>query len=169
MGKGQTIEKTKELKKGTLRYWIENYRWMVESIEEARQPVSKTSNNSYIGAKIAQYGIESTLPKASGFTGDPVYSEVNRRLYYNNKTIKQYEDKIAIVQSLIPFVKGDRENEVLHRLLNGDSMAAIGKHMKLSKSTIFRIRESILDQMLSAYETFGTNGTIETNETHFGN
>lgn len=161
MGKGQ-------ITKSVLRQWIENYRWMVESIEEARQPVAKVSNDSYIGAKIAQYGIEATLPKASGFTGDPVYSEVSRRLYYNNKIIKRYEEKIAIVQSLIPYVKGDRENEVLHRLLNGDSMAAIGKHMKLSKSTIFRIRESILEQMLNANETNETNGTIETNRTNFG-
>lgn len=155
----------KELKKGTLRHWVENYRWMVESIEEARQPAAKVSNDSYIGAKIAQYGIEATLPKASGFTGDPVYSEVNRRLRYTSKTIKQYEDKIATVQSLIPFVEGDRENEVLYRLLNGDSMASIGKHMKLSKSTIFRIRESILEQMIKAYET---NETNETNGTNFG-
>lgn len=52
------IKVTKE----DLLQWIENYRWMVETIEEARQPVAKISDNSYIGAKTAMYGIESTLP-----------------------------------------------------------------------------------------------------------
>ena len=37
--------------------WIVNYRWMVETIEEARH---RQSDTGYIGAKIAQYGVEST-------------------------------------------------------------------------------------------------------------
>jgi len=37
MGKQGQIKVTKE----NLLQWIENYRWMVETIEEARQPVAK--------------------------------------------------------------------------------------------------------------------------------
>ncbi|KMY32011.1 hypothetical protein ACZ11_07500 [Lysinibacillus xylanilyticus] len=143
MKQGQ-IKVTKE----NLLQWIENYRWMVETIEEARQPVSKVDNNSYIGAKIAMYGIEATLPKVSGGTSDPVFAEVQRRVYALNYRIKEYEQKIAGVQNRIPFVEGDKEVEVLHRLLNGDSMRAIGKHMKLSSTTIFRVRNNILKQMM---------------------
>jgi hypothetical protein len=72
MGKQGQIKVTKE----NLLQWIENYRWMVETIEEARQPVAKMDNSSYIGAKTAMYGIEATLPKASGGTSDPVFTEV---------------------------------------------------------------------------------------------
>lgn len=104
-------------------------------LEEARKPVAKVNNNSYIGAKTAMYGIEATLPKASGGTSDPVYTEVQRRLYSLNYRIKEYEQKIAEVQNRIPLVH-DREIEVLHRLLNVNSMRAIGKHMKLSSTTI---------------------------------
>ncbi|MEY9976320.1 hypothetical protein [Lysinibacillus sp. RC79] len=39
---------------------------MIESIEEARQPVAIVDNNCYIGAKAAKYGIEPTLPNARG-------------------------------------------------------------------------------------------------------
>ncbi|NOG28539.1 hypothetical protein [Lysinibacillus fusiformis] len=137
------IKVTKE----DLLQWIENYRWMVETIEEARQPVAKMDNNSYIGAKTAMYGIEATLPKASGGTSDPVYTEVQRRVYSLNYRIKEYEQKIAEVQKRIPLIQGDREIEILHRLLNGDSMRAIGKHMGLSSTTIFRAKNSILEQM----------------------
>lgn len=44
MLKGQ-IKVTKE----NLLQLIENYPWMVETIEEARQPVAKAYNNSYWG------------------------------------------------------------------------------------------------------------------------
>ncbi|PCD82736.1 hypothetical protein CNQ87_19445 [Lysinibacillus fusiformis] len=138
------IKVTKE----DLLQWIENYRWMVETIEEARQPVAKMNNNSYIGGKTAMYGLEATLPKSSGGTSDPVFTEVQCRVYSLNFRIKQYEQKIAEVQKHIPFVEGDREVEVLHRLLDGDSMRAIGKHMGLSSTTIFRVRNNILSQMM---------------------
>lgn len=37
MGKQRQIN----VKKENLLQWIKNYRWMVETIEEARQPVAK--------------------------------------------------------------------------------------------------------------------------------
>lgn len=143
MNQGQ-IKVTKE----NLLQWIENYRWMVETIEEARQPVAKANTDSYIGVKTAMYGIEATLPKASGGTSDPVFTEVQRRVYSQNYRIKEYEEKIAEVQMRIPLVTGVREVEVLHRLLDGDSMRAIGKHMGLSSTTIFRVRNNILSEMM---------------------
>ncbi|POZ56222.1 hypothetical protein LYSIN_01005 [Lysinibacillus sphaericus] len=144
MGKQGQIKVTKE----NLLQCIKNYHWMVKTIEEARQPVAKVKNNSYIGAKIAMYGIEATLPKASGSTSDPVYTEVHRRVYSQNYRIKEYEQKIAEIQKRIPLVEGDREVEVLHRLLDGDSMRSIGKLMRLSSTTIFRVRNNILSQMM---------------------
>lgn len=144
MGKQGQIKVTKE----NLLQWIKNYHWMVATIAEARKPVAKVDDNSYMGAKIAMYGIEAILPKASGGTSDPVYTEVQCRVYSLNYRIKEYEQKIAEVQKRIPLVTGDREVEVLHRLLDGNSMRAIGKHMKLSSTTIFRVRNNILIQMM---------------------
>ncbi|MFJ5788859.1 LuxR C-terminal-related transcriptional regulator [Lysinibacillus sp. NPDC093197] len=144
MGKQGQIKVTKE----NLLQWIKNYHWMVATIEEARKTVVQVDNSSYIGAKIAMYGIEAILPKASGGTSDPVYTEVQRRVYSLNYRIKEYEQKIAEVQNRIPLVHGDREIEVLHRLLDGESMRAIGKHMSLSSTTIFRVRNNILSQMM---------------------
>ncbi|QPQ37791.1 hypothetical protein [Lysinibacillus sp. JNUCC-52] len=47
MGKQEQMKVTKE----NLLQWIKNYHWMVATIEEARKPVAKVDNNSYIGAK----------------------------------------------------------------------------------------------------------------------
>ncbi len=89
-----------------------------------------------------------TLPKASGGTSDQVYTEVQHRVYSLNYRIKEYEQKIAEVHNRIPFVEGDREVEVLHRLLDGNSLRSIGKQMRLSSMTIFRVRKYILSQMM---------------------
>ena len=43
------------------------------------------------------------------------------------------------------------EIEVLRRLLNGDSMRSIGMHMRLSSTTIFRIKQRIIDQMIKNF------------------
>ncbi|WP_342443512.1 hypothetical protein MHB40_11160 [Lysinibacillus sp. FSL K6-0057] len=34
--------------KEKLLQWIENYRWMIETIQGARQPVAKVDNNIYM-------------------------------------------------------------------------------------------------------------------------
>lgn len=129
--------------RSSLLRWIEDYHWMIETIKEAEMNTA-----AFHGAKVASYGIDSTLPKASGGVSDPVFYEVCRRSQYGGLRIAQYRRKVSEVQQRIPFVKGDREVEILHRLLDGNSMRAIGKHMKLSSTTIFRIRNNILNQML---------------------
>ncbi|WP_107924376.1 hypothetical protein [Lysinibacillus parviboronicapiens] len=67
-----------------------------------------------------------------------VFTELQRRVYALNYRIKEYEQKSAEVQKRISYVIGDREVEVLHRLLDGNSMRAIGKHMKCTKDWIVK-------------------------------
>jgi len=98
------------------------------------------------------YGIEATLPKVSGGTSDPVFTEVQRRVYSLNYRIKEYAQKIAEVQKRILLVQGDREVEVLHRLLDGDRMRVIGKHMGLSSTTIFRVRKQHIETNVEVAE-----------------
>lgn len=72
------------------------------------------------GAKTAMYGFNVTLPKADGGISDPVFNEVQHRVYLLNYRTKEYEQKIAEVQARIPLVSRDRgEIEVLPRLLDG--------------------------------------------------
>lgn len=127
----------------TLDQMIKDYHWMIETIKEAETDIAYIN-----GVKVASYGIDSTLPKASGGTSDPVFYEVHRRTQFGGSRIQQYRRKVSEVQKRIPLVVGDREIEVLHRLLNGDSMRSIGKYMRLSSTTIFRVRNKILSQMI---------------------
>lgn len=134
MGKGQI---TKE----KLDQWIKDYRWMINTVEQLQMEYR------YNGAKIAQYGIEATLPKASGQTSDVVFSEVNRRMNHL-KRINEYIYKISEVQKRVEKVTEPREVEVLYWLLEGKSMRWIGQHMALSHVTIKNIKELIIENML---------------------
>ncbi|MBB5148189.1 helix-turn-helix transcriptional regulator [Ureibacillus thermosphaericus] len=135
MGKGQI---TKE----KLDQWIKDYRWMINTVEQLQMEYR------YNGAKIAQYGIEATLPKASGQTSDVVFTEVVRRNKHL-KRINEYICKIQEVQKRVDKVTEPREAEVLYWLLEGKSMRWIGQHMALSHVTIKNIKENILESMLS--------------------
>lgn len=135
MGKGQSINKF------TLDQWIKDYRWMINTVEELQNELPVK------GVKTAQYGIEATLPKASGGTSDVVFTEVTRRSNHLRR-INEYIYKIAEVQRRIDKVTEPREVEVLYWLLEGKSLRWIGNHMALSHVTISNIKESIVDNMV---------------------
>lgn len=100
-----------------------------------------------IGAKTAQYGIEATLPKAAGGVGDPIMQDAIRSK--NIKHVAEYEKKLLEVQMLIERVTGDREVQVLNWMLDGNSQRWIGQHMALSATSIKRIKDNIVKQMIA--------------------
>ncbi|MES1046323.1 DNA-binding response regulator [Bacillus sp. Gen3] len=133
---------------------LKDYHWMINSIKELRKSLQSAGEGL-----IAQYGVEATLPKPQGVTGDPIYRELIRR-EKRHAVINKYKAKISVIQDRLHLIKDDRELEVLHWLLEGKSYRWIGMHMGLSFSHIKRIRDSIVDKL--ADETNGTNGTKET-------
>ncbi|MEN7386627.1 helix-turn-helix transcriptional regulator [Bacillus licheniformis] len=134
---------------------LKDYRWMMNSIQVLRESLEDAGEGL-----TAKYGVEASLPKAQGTTSDPVFKESVRRSKRFNK-ILMYEQKVQKLQDRINRITDDRENEVLHWLLEGKSYRWIAQHMELSFSHIRRIRESIVDKL--ADESNGTNGTDGTN------
>ncbi|MCM3452751.1 DNA-binding response regulator [Heyndrickxia oleronia] len=133
---------------------LKDYHWMINSIKELRKSIRSAGEGL-----TAQYGVEASLPKPQGVTGDPIYRELIRR-EKRHAVINKYKAKISVIQDRLHLIKDDRELEVLHWLLEGKSYRWIGMHMGLSFSHIKRIRDSIVDKL--ADETNGTNGTKET-------
>ncbi|MFJ5766789.1 LuxR C-terminal-related transcriptional regulator [Lysinibacillus sp. NPDC093210] len=54
------------------------------------------------------------------------------------------------VQYLIEKVDGDREVQVLNWMLDGKSQRWIGQHMALSATSIKRIKDNIVKQMIAS-------------------
>ncbi|RST57667.1 DNA-binding response regulator [Siminovitchia terrae] len=120
---------------------LKDYHWMINSIKIMRQSLESAGEGL-----TAQYGIESTMPKAKGQTSDPVHREVVRRGRHWKK-VKGYEEKIKVIQERVHLITNERETEVLHWILEGKSYRWIAAHMGLSHSHIKRIKESIVDQI----------------------
>ena len=134
-------ERTLVVTPDALDSMITDYHWMVNAIKEMRAEM-------VIGAKTAQYGIEVTLPKAVGGVGDPIMQEAIRRSK-NIKRVAEYEKKLLEVQRLLDRVSGDREVQVLNWMLDGKSQRWIGQHMALSATSIKRIKDNIVNQMMA--------------------
>ena len=120
---------------------LRDYNWMINEIKRQRELLEDAGTNL-----VAQSGIESTLPKAQGETGDPVAREVVRR-DKKHSWVHKLEVKVTFIQERMSIIEDEREKAVLECLLDGMSMVAIGKHMGLSSRHIRRIKESIVSQM----------------------
>jgi len=130
---------------------LRDYRWMINEIKRQRELLGDINPSV-----TSQGGIESSLPKPKGVTGDPVAREVIRR-DKASRWVQNLEKKVTFIQERIHIIKEPKEKAVLECMLDGLSMKAIGQHMGLSRSHIYNIKESIIEQI----EHFGHNG-------HFG-
>jgi DNA-directed RNA polymerase specialized sigma subunit len=130
---------------------LKDYHWMMNSIK-----LERGSLNDSGGSFTAKYGIESSLPKANGNNSDPVFKETLRREKRWGRIVK-YEKKVQLIQERIHNVDDERENEVLHWLLEGKSLRWIAYHMGLSPAHIHRLKNSIVEKCSN--ETNGTNDT----------
>src|SRR5579875_907481 len=105
---------------------LKDYHWMMNSIKMLRESMKDAGEGL-----TAQYGMEAGQPKAIGTTGDPVYREILRR-EKRHSVINKYKARISIIQERIHVIQDDREQEVLHWLLEGKSYRWIGMHMGFS-------------------------------------
>jgi len=152
-----------EVKKYMLDQWLKDYHWMVEQIRLGKTQNELIKDIGYEGAKVAAYGIEATLPKASGGTSDPVSYEATRRSKFYVKRVLRYEWKVREIQRRASNVAGEREIFVLNCIMDGFSMRKIGQTMRLSETTIRRLKENVLEMMLEEEMTHMTQKTHMTN------
>ncbi|MBX0358934.1 LuxR C-terminal-related transcriptional regulator [Halobacillus sp. Nhm2S1] len=120
---------------------LRDYNWMINEIKRQRELLKHAGTNL-----VAQSGIESTLPKAHGETGDPVAREVVRR---DKKLtwIHKLEVKVSFIQERMIVIEEEREKAVLECLLDGMSMVAISRHMGLSRRHIYNLRDNIVEKI----------------------
>src|SRR5699024_5041786 len=121
---------------------LRDYSWMLNEIKRQRELLSHIGGNI-----VAQGGIESTMPKPQGETSDPVALEVIRR-DKNSKWLDKLEEKVLFIQKRICIIQDEREKAVLECMLDGMSMSAISNHMGLSRPHIYKIKDSVVLQIL---------------------
>lgn len=98
-------------------------------------------------ASTRKYGIEATMPKAIGKTRDPVYAHVQIRASREVR-INKIKNELLLVQNLSDKVTGDIEQEVLFWLLEGMPFRWIDAKLNMSRTSVQRVRERVIDLMM---------------------
>lgn len=117
---------------------LRDYRWMINEIRRQRELL-----NDINPSVTAQGGIESSLPKAKGVTGDPVAMEVIRR-DKASRWVQKLEKKVTFIQERIHVIQEPKEKAVLECMLDGMSMVGISRHMGLSRTHIYKMKDDII-------------------------
>jgi len=118
---------------------LRDYKWMINEIKRQRELMG------YKGGNLVAHIDD--MPKGKGTTGDPVAQEVIRR-DKASRWVQKLEEKVLFIQQRIHIITDPKEKAVLECMLDGLSMKAIGQHMGLSRSHIYNIKESIIEQFV---------------------
>jgi len=133
---------------------ISDYKWMKNIIDSQVYECDSTS--------IGQYGIESSMPKAQGTTGDKVLVRVLRNDRDYRKT-QSLVDKINFIDKNEEHIKNEKNYHILQLLKQGEKHNRIMVIMNVrSKENFYSRIDDIVDSIISAQ----TNGTNETNQTN---
>lgn len=119
---------------------LRDYHWMKKEVGRLREELSVPN------AKMtASYGIEATLPKASG-TSDQTGQEVMNR-DRKATTLKKFEEKVKFIEEHMVAIESDRAVTILNCLVDGMSFVAIAHHMGFSERKVYFIRDQIVNAM----------------------
>ncbi|WP_426392519.1 hypothetical protein [Mammaliicoccus sciuri] len=137
-----------------VRQMISDYKWMKNIIDSQVYECDSTS--------IGQYGIESSMPKSQGTTGDKVLVRVLRNDRDYRKT-QSLVDKINFIDKNEEHIKNEKNYHILQLLKQGEKHNRIMVIMNVrSKENFYSRIDDIVDSIISAQ----TNETNETNQTN---
>jgi hypothetical protein len=120
---------------------IKDYQWMIGLIKEYQYELDVPAFKG-----VASYGIESSLPKGQGLVSKALELEVER-LDGRFKRISDYINKVNFINENRHKVTNEKEMEVLDCMLDGESLAAIGRHLGISKRRTDKLRSDIVDRL----------------------
>lgn len=115
---------------------ITDYHWMRRLIDHQVYEYDSTS--------ISQYGIESSMAKAQGTTGNKVLVRVIQNDKDRRKT-QDLIDKVTFIDKYEHLITNDKNYHILQLLKQGESITAIEVFMKSSRKNIYSRINQIVD------------------------
>ena len=138
-----------------VRQMISDYKWMKNIIDSQVYECDSTS--------IGQYGIESSMPKAQGTTGDKVLVRVLRNDRDYRKT-QSLVDKINFIDKNEEHIKNEKNYHILQLLKQGEKHNRIMVIMNVRSKENFYSRIDDIVQTITHAQTNETNQTNQTND-----
>lgn len=139
-----------------VRQIITDYNWMKNIID------SKVYEND--STSIGQYGIESSMPKAQGTTGDKVLVRVLR----NDKEYRKHQeliDKMAVIDDNEELITNNKDYHILQLLKQGEKHKRIMTIMKVGRDNFYdRLRDIVMILSNAQYDRTDTSDTSYTSD-----
>ncbi|MBO3080353.1 hypothetical protein [Mammaliicoccus sciuri] len=139
-----------------VRQIITDYNWMKNIID------SKVYEND--STSIGQYGIESSMPKAQGSTGDKVLVRVLR----NDKEYRKHQeliDKMAAIDDNEELITNNKDYHILQLLKQGEKHKRIMSIMKVGRDNFYdRLRDIVMILSNAQYDRTDTSDTSYTSD-----
>lgn len=139
-----------------VRQIITDYSWMKNIIDSKVYGCDSTS--------IGQYGIESSMPKAQGTTGDKVLVRVLR----NDKEYRKHQeliDKMAVVDDNEELITNNKDYHILQLIKQGEKHKRIMSIMNVSRDNFYdRLKDIVLVISNAQYDNTDTSDTSDTNK-----
>lgn len=132
------------IKEKEIKYILHNYHWMIQTIALKRSELNDAGEGI-----TAQYGLISAMPKPKGNNSDPIYNEVIRRQKAYASVVK-LEEKVRFIQKHMHVITDEKEQIVLHKLLDGHSLRAISRITGNSFSTVRTCKDNIAKKLYEA-------------------
>ncbi|TDM48225.1 hypothetical protein ETI08_03545 [Macrococcoides goetzii] len=117
---------------------IKDYHWMTNIIE--------TNVFNYDTSLTAQYGVESSMPKAQGQTSDKVFMRVLK----NDKQGQKYKklvEKVQFVDEHEDIIENEKDFYILQLLKRGKNFKQVAVFMECSHVNIYHRLQKIAKQM----------------------
>lgn len=136
-----------------VRQIITDYNWMKNIID------SKIYEND--STSIGQYGIESSMPKAQGTTGDKVLVRVLR----NDKEYRKHQeliDKMAVIDDNEELMTNNKDYHILQLLKQGEKHKRIMSIMRVGRDNFYdRLRDIVMILSNAQYDRTDTSDTSD--------
>lgn len=125
---------------------IYNYKWMNNIITSQIYDVDSTS--------VAQYGIESVMPKAKGQAGDKVFLKVMNRNKAWRRNLKLIE-KIKFIDKYEEYITNEMNFHILQMIKLGKKLKTVMDLMEIkSKSTFYGCLNEIVNVYMDAQKGY---------------
>ena len=127
-----------------VREMIDNYKWMNNIVTSQVYDADSTS--------VAQYGVESAMPKAKGQTGDKVLLKVRNRNKAWRRNIKLIE-KIEFIDKYEEHITNEMNYHILQMIKLGTQHKTVMDLMEIkSKSTFYGCLNEIVNVYMDAQQ-----------------
>ncbi|MDU0070051.1 MULTISPECIES: sigma factor-like helix-turn-helix DNA-binding protein [Bacillus] len=125
---------------------ISSYHWMSKEVQRL-QRVLYGSDIPMRSWGVAQYGLEAAMPKGSPGKSQAELKQMDLREERLFKRLEYFEERVYAIEAAARKIEGEQHKVIYDCMMEGISYRAIGLHLGISRETVRRMKDEIINQL----------------------